>query len=165
MPTGCVTLDRYDTTRGMDLAPPAGKVGNDRENTSPAVDTRRFNEGTHYRLYEKLEAHPITAGRAKGTYFAVWASNAMYVSVVGNFNAWTPASHPLQARGRSGIWEGFAADVGEGAVYKYHIISHYQDYRVDKADPYDFAHVMPPHTASIVTDLWYVWGDQAARCR
>ena len=86
-------------------------------------DLHYFNEGTHYRLYEKLGAHPITAGHMKGTYFAVWAPNAMYLSVVGNFNAWTSASHPLQARGRLGIWEGFAADVGEGAVYKHHFVS------------------------------------------
>src|SRR5438093_10117758 len=126
-------------------------------------DLHYFNEGTHSRLYEKLGAHPVTAGRTKGTYFAVWAPNAMSVSVVGNFNVWNPESHPLQARGRSGIWEGFVADVGEGAVYKYHIVSRYHDYRVDKADPYGFAHEVPPHTASIVTDLWYVWGDRTWR--
>jgi 1,4-alpha-glucan branching enzyme len=124
-------------------------------------DLHFFNEGTHYQLYEKLGAHLTTAGRTKGTYFAVWAPNAVYVSVVGNFNDWNSQSHPLQARGGSGIWEGFMADVGEGAVYKYHIVSRYHDYHVDKADPYGFAHEVPPHTASIVTDLWYVWADRA----
>jgi len=124
-------------------------------------DLYYFNEGTHYRLYEKFGAHVITAGRTKGTYFAVWAPNAVYVSVIGDFNGWNSDSQPLQARGRSGIWEGFVADVGEGAIYKYHIVSRYQDYRVDKADPYGFAHEVPPRTASMVADLWYLWGDQA----
>src|SRR5437867_629933 len=123
-------------------------------------DLHYFNEGTHSRLYEKLGAHPVTAGRTKGTYFAVWAPNAVYVSVIGDFNDWNPESHALQARGRSGIWEGFVADIGEGAVYKYHIVSRYHDYRVAKADPYGFSHEVPPRTASIVTDLWYIWGDQ-----
>src|SRR5215470_13776218 len=123
-------------------------------------DLHYFNEGTHYQLYEKLGAHLTAAGRTKGTYFAVWAPNAVYVSVLGDFNDWNSESHPLQARGRSGIWEGFVADVGEGAIYKYHIISRYHDYRVAKADPYGFSHEVPPHTASIVTDLWYLWGDQ-----
>ena len=123
-------------------------------------DLHYFNEGTHYQLYEKLGAHLVTAGRTKGTYFAVWAPNAVYVSVIGDFNDWNPESHALQVRGRSGIWEGFVADVGEGAIYKYHIVSRYHDYRVAKADPYGFAHEVPPRTASIVTDLWYLWGDQ-----
>ena len=83
----------------------------------------------------------------------------MQVSVIGDFNDWNPESHALQVRGRSGIWEGFVADVGEGTIYKYHIVSRYHDYRVAKADPYGFAHEVP-RTASIVTDLWYLWGDQ-----
>ncbi len=123
-------------------------------------DLHYFNEGTHYQLYEKLGAHLVTAGRSKGTYFAVWAPNAVYVSVIGDFNDWNSESHPLQVRGRSGIWEGFVADIGEGTIYKYHIISRYHDYRVAKADPYGFSHEVPPRTASIVTDLWYIWGDQ-----
>src|SRR5206468_11589754 len=115
-------------------------------------------EGTQFVLYEELGADVITAGRAQGTYFAVWAPNAVYVSVVGNFNDWNAESHPLQVRGRSGIWEGFVADIGEGAIYKYHIVSRYHDYRVAKADPHGFSYEVPPRTASIVTELWYIWG-------
>ena len=68
---------------------------------------------------------------------------------------------PFRHVGDPASGKGFVADVGEGTVYKYHIVSRYHDYRVDKADPYGFAHEEPPHTASIVTDLWYVWGDRA----
>ncbi|MBM3222896.1 MAG: 1,4-alpha-glucan branching protein GlgB [Candidatus Tectomicrobia bacterium] len=124
-------------------------------------DLHYFNEGTHAQLYDKLGAHLTTAGRTKGTYFAVWAPNAAYVAVLGDFNGWDAGAHPLQARGTSGIWEGFVADVGEGAVYKYHIASRHHGYRVNKADPHGFAHEMPPRTASVVTDLWYLWGDHA----
>jgi len=83
-------------------------------------DLHYFNEGTHSRLYEKLGAHPLTVAETRGTYFAVWAPDAVQVYVMGDFNGWKD-SHPLQPRGQSGIWEGFIAQVESGAVYKYHI--------------------------------------------
>ena len=122
-------------------------------------DLYLFNEGTHYRLYNKLGAHPLTAGTS-GTYFAVWAPNAAQVSVMGEFNHWDKASHTLRPRGQSGIWEGFIPGVGQGTIYKYHIISRYQGYQVDKSDPLAFSNEVPPRTASIVWDLSYSWGDQ-----
>jgi 1,4-alpha-glucan branching enzyme len=65
-------------------------------------DLYLFNEGTHYRLYNKLGAHPLTANDTYGTYFAVWAPNATQVSVMGEFNHWDKASHALRPRGQSG---------------------------------------------------------------
>jgi len=124
-------------------------------------DLHYFNEGTHSRLYEKLGAHPLTVDAARGTYFAVWAPNAVQVYVMGDFNGWCKDSHALQPRGQSGIWEGFIAEVEAGAVYKYHIRSQHGGYSVDKADPYGFCHETPPRTASVVWELWYDWGDQA----
>jgi 1,4-alpha-glucan branching enzyme len=125
-----------------------------------AADLHYFNEGTHARLYEKLGAHPLRLGETQGTYFAVWAPNAASVYVMGDFNGWQKDSHPLQPRGQSGIWEGFLAGVEVGSTYKYHIISKYGGYRVDKADPYGFCHEVPPRTASVVAELWHNWGDQ-----
>jgi 1,4-alpha-glucan branching enzyme len=123
-------------------------------------DLYLFNEGTHYRLYNKLGAHPLTANGTDGTYFAVWAPNAAEVSVMGEFNHWDKASHALRPRGDSGIWEGFISGVGRGTIYKYHIISRYQGYQVDKSDPLAFYNEVPPRTASIVWDLRYDWEDQ-----
>ncbi len=54
-------------------------------------DLYLFNEGSHLRLYEKLGAHPTVVDGRPGTYFAVWAPNAEYVSVVGDFNGWNRA--------------------------------------------------------------------------
>ncbi|GIX47333.1 MAG: hypothetical protein KatS3mg131_1544 [Candidatus Tectimicrobiota bacterium] len=125
-----------------------------------ADDLYLFNEGSHFRLYEKLGAHPLSVGGTAGTYFAVWAPNAEQVSVIGDFNGWDKKAHPLFPRESSGIWEGFLPGVGPGAVYKYHIVSRYQGYRVDKADPLGFYHETPPRTASVVWDLDYSWGDQ-----
>jgi len=123
-------------------------------------DLYLFNEGSHFRLYQKLGAHPLTVGNSSGTYFAVWAPNARQVSVIGDFNGWNRASHHLHSRGQSGIWEGFIPDVGKGFLYKYHIVSHYNGYSVDKADPLAFCAEITPRTASIVWDTEYQWGDQ-----
>jgi len=122
-------------------------------------DIYLFNEGSHYRLYEKLGSHPVTADGVAGTYFAVWAPNAEQVCLMGDFNGWSHDSHPLCPRGQSGIWEGFVPGVGQGAVYKYHIVSHYNGYRVDKADPFGLYHQIPPETASVVWQTGYDWGD------
>src|SRR5258708_1772063 len=99
-------------------------------------DLHLFNEGTHYRIYNKLGAHPTTVGGQAGTYFGVWAPNAREVSVVGDFNNWDPKSHLLPARGSSGIWEGFVPEAGKGTLYKFHIVSHNQGHVADKADPF-----------------------------
>jgi len=123
-------------------------------------DLYLFNEGSHFRLYQKLGAHPMTVEGQEGTYFAVWAPDAKQVFVMGNFNGWNKTSHPLSARGRSGIWEGFIPGVGKGAIYKYHIVSRYKSYKVDKADPFAFYSEVPPRTGSVVWDTEYTWGDQ-----
>jgi 1,4-alpha-glucan branching enzyme len=123
-------------------------------------DLHLFNEGTHYRIYDKLGAHIVTRGGETGTVFGVWAPNAREVSVMGSFNDWNPHSHLLQARGSSGIWEGFIPGIGKGSMYKYHISSRHQGYVADKADPVGFYHEKPPRTASCVWDLDYTWSDQ-----
>ncbi len=122
-------------------------------------DLYLFNEGSHFCLYEKLGAHPLTVNGVEGTSFAVWAPNATAVHVMGDFNGWNKTSHLFHPKGSSGVWEGFVEGVGKGALYKYHIVSRYGGYRVDKADPLAFSHQPPPQTASIVWDLAYAWGD------
>ncbi len=124
-------------------------------------DTYLFKEGTHFGLYDKLGAHLRTVGSTTGTHFSVWAPNAQQVSVVGDFNGWNPNSHHLVVRpDDSGIWEGFLPGIGEGTLYKYHVVSRHNNYAVDKADPFAFRCEEPPRTASIVCDLGYQWGDQ-----
>jgi 1,4-alpha-glucan branching enzyme len=123
-------------------------------------DLYLFNEGSHFRLYEKLGAHLLEAEGEPGAYFAVWAPDAKQVAVMGDFNRWSKSSHPLSPRGQSGIWEGFIPGVGLGVCYKYHIRSRHRGYRVDKADAFGFSFEGPPRTASIVWDLDYAWNDQ-----
>jgi 1,4-alpha-glucan branching enzyme len=123
-------------------------------------DLYLFNEGSHFRLHEKLGSHLISEGGLQGTYFAVWAPDAEKVFVMGDFNGWSKDSHSLQPKDRSGIWEGFIPGVDKGARYKYHVVSRYQGYRVDKADPFALYNDTPPETVSIVWDLDYTWDDQ-----
>ncbi len=124
-------------------------------------DIYHFREGTHFRAYEKLGAHPATAGDpAGGTRFAVWAPNARAISVIGDFNHWRRGDAQLSPRGdSSGIWEGVLRGVGAGALYKYHVVSRHGRHAVDKSDPYAFRTEQPPRTASVVWDLAYSWRD------
>jgi len=122
-----------------------------------ADDLHLFNEGTHCRLYDRLGAHVLPEG---GVAFAVWAPNAHYVAVVGDFNQWDRGKHPMRAVGDSGIWELVVPEAREGTVYKYHVASRFNGYRVDKADPFGFMHEVPPRTGSVVRRLEYAWGDR-----
>ncbi len=123
-------------------------------------DLYLFNQGSHFRLHEKFGAHLMTVGEIHGTYFAVWAPEAERVCVTGTFNEWDKESNPLRPRGQSGIWEGFVPAVGQGTLYKYHIISRHHGYRVAKTDPFSVFNEIPPKTASIVWNLEYPWDDQ-----
>jgi 1,4-alpha-glucan branching enzyme len=118
-------------------------------------DYHLFNEGSHNNLWEKLGAHPVEGG----TIFGVWAPNALYVSVVGDFNDWNRTTHPLTWRGENGIWEGFIPHVGKGTTYKYFLTSKLSDYSVEKADPFGVHHEVSPAKASVVWDLEYEWQD------
>ena len=123
-------------------------------------DFHLFNEGAHNRLYEKMGAHLATHKGARGVNFAVWAPDAWAVFVMGAFNGWNKHSHPLRARGSSGIWEGFIPGLDEGTAYKFHVESRYHGFKVDKSDPFAFFNEVPPRTASIVREIEYKWGDQ-----
>ena len=115
-----------------------------------------FNQGTHYRLYEKLGAHVGLAG----TTFAVWAPNARAVSVIGDWNGWRAGADPLTPRESSGIWETTLGHAGHGTRYKFAITG--PDGRtVDKADPFAARAEHPPATASIVWQPHHEWRDAA----
>ncbi|MBX3246409.1 MAG: 1,4-alpha-glucan branching protein GlgB [Myxococcales bacterium] len=117
-------------------------------------DLYLFNEGSHFRLWEILGAHPDDSG----TRFGVWAPSARAVHVMGDFNGWSRTSHPLQPQGSSGIWAGHVPGVGQGTIYKYAI--HTRDGEIlEKADPVGVHHETPPKTGSIVWPTAYEWGD------
>ena len=123
-------------------------------------DIDLFKAGKHFRLYEKLGAHPIEVDGVSGVYFAVWAPSARSVSVVGDFNYWIQGEHQLNVRwDSSGIWEGFIPGVQKGTTYKYKIQSDNGGIITEKADPFAFYCEKPPLTASVIWDLDYQWKD------
>lgn len=124
------------------------------------VDVHLFREGNHFRLYEKLGAHLMDIDGMKGVYFAVWAPNAKSVSVIGGFNQWRRAEHPLALReDGTGIWEGFIQGLQKGELYKYAIETPWHEI-YEKSDPFAFHTEVPPGAASIVWDIDYEWTDQ-----
>ncbi len=126
------------------------------------LDLHLISEGSHRQLWQALGAHVSVHERTNGTHFSVWAPNVMRVSVVGDFNHWDGRRHPMRCRGRSGVWEIFLPDVGEGAVYKYQIIDEHGNQLPLKADPVGFGAEHPPQTGSVVRDLMkFGWADDA----
>ena len=123
-------------------------------------DQYLFGDGTHYNLYDKLGAHPVTIGDKSGVYFAVWAPNAESVSVVGNFNNWDQEEHPMKRLEPMGIYELFVPDLTVGELYKYAIKTKAGN-TVLKVDPYGFYAEKRPNNASIVADISdFEWNDE-----
>lgn len=122
-------------------------------------DISNFKNGTHYTLYKKFGSHSISVIDQEGYYFAVWAPNATYVSVVSDFNKWNTEAHPLKVRlDKSGIWEGFIPNVEEFSNYKY-FIKGYKDAQLYKGDPFAYHWELRPGTSSKTKQLEYKWKD------
>ncbi|WP_207423821.1 1,4-alpha-glucan branching protein GlgB [Desertivirga brevis] len=123
-------------------------------------DVELFKAGRHYHLYNKLGNHKVKHNGQEGIYFAVWAPNARFVSVVGSFNHWSRFEHHMVKReDHSGIWETFIPGLSKGDLYKYYIES-INGYTVEKGDPYAFYWETPPRTATVVQDIQFVWDDE-----
>ena len=122
-------------------------------------EEQQFCAGICYDIYEKLGAHTMTINGVSGVYFAVWAPNAIRVSVVGDFNHWDGRAHQMNRLAVSGIFEIFIPGIKPGALYKYEIKAKGSLVYL-KADPYGNQAELRPKTASIVADLnHYRWQD------
>ncbi len=126
-----------------------------------SFDIELFQAGQHFRLYEKFGAHPLTYQDIPGVYFSVWAPQAAYVSVIGDFNNWDGFSHTLFPRwDQSGIWEGFIPHLEAGQLYKYFIRGEKGE-TFEKGDPFGNFWEVKPKTSTIVWDLKHRWTDGA----
>jgi len=124
------------------------------------MDQYLFGQGNHYEIYKKLGAHLTVRDGKEGVLFAVWAPNARYVSVVGDFNGWDRGSHPMKKIGPGGIWEVFIPDISEGTVYKY-CVNNIHGWDVLKSDPFGTSMEVRPGNASKVAAMEdYVWTDE-----
>lgn len=125
------------------------------------LDQYLFGQGTHYDIFRKLGAHPMTWKGKKGTAFAVWAPNAKSVHVIGTFNGWDETSHEMERREPLGIYELFVPGIGEGELYKF-LIETPDGRKLYKADPFANSAEMRPGTASKIADISKIkWSDSA----
>ena len=122
-------------------------------------DQYLFGQGTHYDLYNKLGAHPMTVDEEEGVYFAVWAPNAAADSIVGDFNEWDENATPMERLEPLGIYQIFLTGIKVGDIYKYCVTA--QDGKKTlKADPYGFQAELRPNNASVVADISdFKWHD------
>ncbi len=115
-----------------------------------------FHQGTNYRSYDFLGAHP---GR-DGWVFRVWAPDARQVYVTGDFCDWEPEKHPARRITPGGIFECKVPGVKQYDAYKYVIVPK-KGKPFLKADPYAFHSETRPGTASKVYSLsGYQWRDE-----
>lgn len=132
-------------------------------------DLSLFQSGSCWHVDNLMGSHMINFQGADGVRFAVWAPNAEYVSVVGDFNQWDGRAHPMRKRHSFGIWELFIPTIvfpGQKYGYKIHTAAGKD---VVKIDPYAQEFENPPAYASIISscdDAYkaagnrYQWGDQ-----
>ena len=118
------------------------------------LDLHLFGEGRHHRLWDLLGARPVEDG--PGVEFAVWAPNAAAVSVVGDWNWWSPGADHLEPQGSSGIWWGSVAEAREGQRYKF-VVRTPSGEHLERADPMATWCEHPPATASIVWRSRFEW--------
>ena len=151
-------LARFVGKRQKFQSPPAGYLNP--HSTLGELDMYLITEGRHENLWDVLGAHVRrdSNGELIGTAFAVWAPNARNVSLICDNNFWDRKSNPMIPLGSNGLWEIFIPDLGPGTKYKFAIEGRDGKW-VDHADPMARQAEVPPHTASIVNESNYQWGD------
>ena len=135
-------------------------INYDDERFVTELDQYLFGQGTHYDIFKKLGAHIMEIDGQKGVHFAVWAPNAAYVSVVGDFNMWNGYEGIMVRKAPLGIWETFLPNAKLGDLYKFQITTKTGEV-LYKADPFANYAEKRPGTASRITDITkYCWGDK-----
>ena len=116
-----------------------------------------FHQGKSYEIYKKMGSHICQIDGVSGTRFAVWAPNALNVSVVCDALGWEN-EFPME-KSDDGIWECFVPDVTTGDAYRYAITGPDGETHL-KSDPYAFRYELRPDNASVICPLReYMWND------
>lgn len=122
-------------------------------------DIKLFKSGIHYEIYKKLGAHPEILDGQSGVRFAVWAPNAKWVSVIGDFNEWNVDNNKMRPIEESGIFELFISGALIGQRYKY-VIETIDGDTLYKSDPYaNYAEIRPGNASTIADISNFKWSD------
>ncbi len=135
------------------------KEGNERKTYDPysfdalmdREDFIKLGSGMHFRIYEKLGAHPMTRDGVEGTDFAVWAPSAARVSVIGDFNDWDGRVSQMHRLDPIGVFEIFIPGAKPGDGYQYEIKTR-SGILVKKPDPYAMGTKGENGVISTITD-------------
>lgn len=123
-----------------------------------AKEVKAFLAGSNHDAQNLLGAREMTYGNETGILFAVWAPNAMRVSVVGPFNNWDGRLCQMEKH-QSGIFELFIPDLTFGTSYKFEV--RFKGSLTGlKGDPYARTVSSEDGFLSLVEDLTYEWKDQ-----
>ena len=117
-----------------------------------------FHQGTSVRAFDYLGAHRVE----NRFVFRVWAPNADFVSVCGDFTDWSVELLPMWRVTENGVWEVSVegSRVRDGDRYKFFIRNGSRE--LYKADPYGVRMEAPPATASVICTLdGYTWRDDS----
>ena len=122
------------------------------------TDLYLFGQGDERKIHEKLGSHLRIIDGLEGVSFAVWAPNAMRISVVGEFNNWDGRRHSMRLLGASGVWEIFIPGVEKGAIYKFEVLNCNGDLKT-KTDPFGRFFEVAPNNAAVVWETDFDWTD------
>jgi len=124
-------------------------------------NAKKFRNGILRYAWETLGSHILTVEGQEGVHFAVWAPDAMRVSVVGDFNDWDGRVYEMEKLpDESGIFEIFIPGLKAGTLYKYEIKAGNGTVTL-KTDPYGFFSEDNEDPASVVTDIdSFNWTDE-----
>lgn len=121
-----------------------------------------FDQGKSVEAYKVFGAHLDKAedGSILGCEFCLYAPNATYVSVVGEWNYFNVGQDKMERIDESGIWYLYIAGNFEWKRYKYYMETKNGEKKY-KSDPYAFYSELRPSTDSKVYDIdGYEWHDQ-----
>ena len=114
-------------------------------------DVAGFIEGKCLNASSLLGSHFMEHDGEEGTLFAVYAPNAMRISVVGDFNSWDGRLDQMCRREDSGIFELFIPGVKPGDKYQYEI--KFKNYDIcRKSDPYAEEMIIENGLVSVVPE-------------
>ena len=116
-----------------------------------------FHQGTNVRAYDYLGARRV----GNRFVFRVWAPNADFVSVCGDFTDWKVDLLPMWRVTENGVWEVSVESIRVRTGDKYKFFIRNGSRELYKADPYGLSMETPPGTASVICDPdSYVWRDE-----